>query len=295
MGSRGAAPEQRTTFGPMPVRIVTDSSCDLTDEQAASLDIEVVPLTVRFGDTELVDRTELSVEEFYRRMKTSDELPQTAAPAPGAFEAAFRRCVDGGADGIVCVNLSAQLSATMQSAQTAAKALEGTVPVEIVDSRSVTLGLGEMVLWAAQEARDGAGVDAIAEGVRSMASRQRIWATLDTLENLKKGGRIGGAKALVANLLSIKPAIQLHEGVVEEAGKPRTRGKALKWLADKLLAEPAVERLAVVHGEAPDIDEFLALLAPRYGPGDYKVGIIGPIIGAHGGPRVIGVTYQVPR
>ena len=279
----------------MPVRIVTDSSCDLTDEQVAALDIEVVPLTVRFGDVELVDRTELTVEEFYRRMAVENDLPQTAAPAPGAFEAAFRRCVDGGADGIVCINLSAQLSATMQSAQTAAKALEGTVPVEVVDSKSVTLGLGQMVRWAAEQARGGASVEAITEGVQSMASRQRIWATLDTLDNLKKGGRIGGAKALVASVLSIKPAIQLHTGAVEEAGKPRTRGKALKWLADKLLAESAVEQLAVVHGQAPDIDEFLALIAPRYGPDDFEVGIIGPVIGAHGGPRVIGVTYQVPR
>ena len=279
----------------MPVRIVTDSSSDLTEEQAAALDIEIVPLTVRFGDTELVDRTELTVEDFYRRMATSSELPQTAAPAPGAFEAAFRRCVDRGADGIVCINLSAQLSATMQSAQTGAKAVEDSVPVEVVDSRSVTLGLGKMVLWAAEQARAGADVATIAEGVESMAGRQRIWATLDTLDNLKKGGRIGGAKALMASMLSIKPAIELHTGKVEEAGKPRTRGKALKWLADKLLAEPAVEHLAVVHGEAPDIDEFLALLAPRYGPDDYTVGIIGPVIGAHGGPRVIGVTYQVPR
>jgi DegV family protein with EDD domain len=279
----------------MPVRIVTDSSSDLTEEQAADLDIEVVPLTVRFGDVELVDRTELTVAEFYRRMAESTELPQTAAPAPGAFEAAFRRCVDGGADAIVCINLSAQLSATIQSAQTGAKAVEDTVPVEVVDSKSITAGLGQMVLWAAEQARAGADVATIVEGVQSMSGRQRIWATLDTLDNLKKGGRIGGAKALLASLLSIKPAIELHTGVVEEAGKPRTRGKALKWLADKLLAEPAVERLAVVHGEAPDIDEFLALIAPRYGPDDYTVGFIGPIIGAHGGPRVIGVTYQVPR
>ena len=278
----------------MPVRIVTDSSCDLTTEQAAALDIEVVPLTVRFGDTELVDREELTVEDFYRRMATASDLPETSAPAPGAFEAAFRRCVDAGADGIVCINLSAQLSATMQSAQTGAKAVAETVPVEVVDSRSVTLGLGKMVLWAAEQARGGADVTTIAEGVQSMAGRQRIWATLDTLDNLKKGGRIGGAKALVASMLSIKPAIELHTGKVEEAGKPRTRGKALKWLADKLLAENAVEHLAVVHGEAPDIDEFLALIAPKYGPDDYTVGLIGPIIGAHGGPRVLGVSYKVP-
>lgn len=278
----------------MPVRIVTDSSSDLTDEQASALGIEIVPLTVRFGDEELVDRTELTVTEFYRRMANTDALPETAAPSPGAFEAAFRRCVDAGADGIVCINLSAQLSATMQSAQTGAKAIDG-VPVEVVDSKSVTLGLGSMVLWAAEQAKAGADVETIADGVGDMASRQRIWATLDTLDNLKKGGRIGGAKALVASLLSIKPAISLNTGAVEEAGKPRTRSKALKWLADKVLSEPAVENLCVVHGEAPDLDEFLGLLAPRYGRDELTVGLIGPIIGAHGGPRVLGVTYQVPR
>jgi DegV family protein with EDD domain len=278
----------------MPVRIVTDSSCDLTEAQAAEHGIEVVPLSIRFGDAEFVDRTELTVDEFYRRMAQSEHLPETSAPAPGAFEAAFRRCADAGADAIVCVNLSAQLSATMQSAQTAAKAFDGAVRIEVVDSRSVTLGLGSMARWAAERARDGADVDAIADGVRDMARRQRIWATLDTLDNLKKGGRIGGAKALLASLLSIKPAISCHEGVVEEAGKPRTRGKALRWLADKLLAEPAVERLSVVHGQAPDIDEFVSLISDRYGPDDYDFGIIGPVIGAHAGPRVIGVTYQVP-
>jgi DegV family protein with EDD domain len=278
----------------MPVRIVTDSSCDLGEAQTAELGIEVVPLTVRFGADEFVDRTELSVDEFYRRMAESADLPQTAAPSPGAFEAAFRRAVDAGADGVVCINLSAQLSATMQSAQTAAKAFEGTCDVRVLDSRSVTLGLGSMVVWAAEAARSGADVETIVTGVTSMADRNRIWATLDTLDNLKKGGRIGGAKALVAGLLSIKPAIQLHEGVVAEAGKPRTRGKALRWLADRVLEEPAVEHLCVVHGQAPDIDQFLDLLAPKYPRDELTIGIIGPIIGAHGGPRVIGATYQVP-
>lgn len=279
----------------MGVRVVTDSSCDLTEEVTAELGIEVVPLTVRFGDVELVDRVELSVSDFYARMAASPDLPQTAAPSPGAFEDAFRRCADEGADGVVCINLSAQLSATMQSAQTAAKALDGVVDVRVLDSRSVTLGLGSMVRWAAEAARDGMAIDAIVADVESQAQRQRIWGTLDTLENLKKGGRIGGAKALLAGLLSIKPAIELHTGVVEEAGKPRTRGKALQWLADRLLAEPAVEKLCVVHGQAPDIDQFTALIADRYSPEDYTVGYIGPVIGAHGGPRVVGVTYQIPE
>lgn len=278
----------------MPVRIVTDSACDLTDTQATSLGIEVVPLTVRFGSEELVDREELSVDQFYSKMASSGLLPETAAPSPGAFDAAFRRCADGGADGIVCINLSSRLSATMQSAETAAKAFEGDVDIRCVDSLSVTLGLGTLVQWAAEQALDGAGIDDIVAGVTSQAGRQRVWATLDTLDNLKKGGRIGGAKALLGTLLSVKPAIAIAEGVVEEAGKPRTRKKALQWLADKLLAEGHVERLNVVHGQAPDIDDFLALIAPKYGPGDYTVGIIGPVIGAHGGPRVLGITYQVP-
>jgi len=278
----------------MTVRIVTDSSCDLPADVVDALGITVVPLKVRFGDEELVDREELSVEEFYRRMAASDHLPQTAAPAPGAFEEAFRAGVAAGADTVVCINISAQLSATMQSAQTAAAALEGSVDVRVVDSRSVALGLGSMVRWAAEAAAGGMGADEIVADVEAQAQRQRIWATLDTLDNLKKGGRIGGAKALVAGLLSIKPAISLHEGVVEEAGKPRTRGKALQWLADRLLEEPSVEKLCVVHGEAPDIDQFLSLISAKYGPDDYTVGLIGPVIGAHGGPRVLGITYQVP-
>jgi DegV family protein with EDD domain len=277
----------------MPVRIVTDSACDLTQAATDELGIEVVPLTIRFGDEEFVDRVELSVDEFYRRMATSPDLPQTAAPAPGAFEAAFRRCVDGGADAIVCINLSAQLSATMQSAQTAAKAFESTTDVRVIDSRSVTSGLGSVVTWAAQQAAAGADADTIVAGVEDLVGRQRIWGVLDTLDNLKKGGRIGNARAFLATLLSIKPAISVHEGVVEEAGKPRTRKKALQWLADKVLAESSVEHLHVMHAKADDIDELLGLLAAKYSADDVSVGVIGPVIGAHGGPGVVGITYHV--
>jgi DegV family protein with EDD domain len=283
----------------VPVRIVTDSACDLSETQATSLGIEIVPLSVRFGSDEYVDRVELSVADFYRKMAASPDLPETSAPSPGAFDAAFRRCADAGADAVVCINLSSRLSATMQSAETAAKAFGsdeggGDLEIHCLDSESVTLGLGTLVQWAAEQALDGADAETIVKGVRDQVSRQRVWATLDTLDNLKKGGRIGGAKALLGTLLSVKPAIAVVGGVVEEAGKPRTRKKALQWLADKVLAEPSLERLNIVHGEAPDVEQFIELLAPRYGPGDYTVGVIGPVIGAHGGPRVIGVTYQVP-
>jgi len=278
----------------MAVRIVTDSSCDLTADEAEHLGVDIVPLTIRFGDKEFTDRVDLSVDEFYRRLNEAAELPETAAPAPGAFEQVFRRASENGADAVVCINLSSDLSATIQSAQNAARAIADTIDVRVVDSRSITSGLGSQVAAAAEAARDGATADDIAAMVESLSHRTRVIAALDTLENLKKGGRIGGAQALLGNLLSIKPLIDVSSGKVEEAGKARTRKKALRWLADRLLEEPAVERLSVCHGEATDLDEFLDLLAPRYSRDEIRVGLIGAVIGTHGGPRVMGVTWQQP-
>jgi len=278
----------------MTVHIVTDSSCDLTQEEADRLGITIVPLTIRFGAEEFTDRTELSVEEFYRRLAESPELPETAAPAPGAFEAAFRAAADAGASEVVCVNLSSELSATLQSAQAAARAVSDRIAVHVVDSRSITLGLGEQVIAAAEAARDERSAAEIVAMVQDMSTRTHIIGALDTLENLKKGGRIGNAQALLGNLLSIKPLIDASTGKVEEAGKARTRKKALQWLADRLLAEPAVERLCVCHGMAPDLDEFLQLIAARYPRESLRIGVIGAVIGTHAGPRVMGVTWQQP-
>ena len=137
--------------------------------------------------------------------------------------------------------------------------------VRVLDSKSVTLGLGlDGALGGRGGPRRRSAPTRSPPRSRTRSGVNGIWATLDTLDNLKKGGRIGGAKALVASLLSIKPAISLHDGVVAEAGKPRTRGKALRWLADRVLEEAAVEKLCVVHGQAPDVEEFLELLAPKY-------------------------------
>ena len=209
------------------VRIVTDSACDLTAAEAAELGVTIVPLTIRFGDDELTDREQLSVEDFYARMATDDALPETAAPAPGQFEAAFRAALDDGADAVVCIDLSSQLSATMQSAQNGAKALEGA-DVRVVDSRSITSGLGTIVLRAATAARDGASADEVVALVEDLRPRTRVFGALNTLDNRKKGGRIGGAQAMLGSMLSVKPVIDISTGVVEQAGKPRTRRKSLE-------------------------------------------------------------------
>lgn len=281
----------------MTVRIVTDSACDLRGDEVDHYGIEVVPLSIRFGDKEYVDREELTVSEFYRLLEGSDALPETAAPAPGKFDAAFRRQLDAGATGVVCINLSAALSATMQSAQTAADNLRAELPdadVRVVDSRSITAGLGSIVIAAAQMGVEGKSVDEIVEAVGDLSDRTQVFGTLDTLDNLKKGGRIGGAQALLGSMLAIKPILDLSSGEVEEAGKQRTRKKALGWLRDKLREVGPVENLAVMHGDAPDIDDFLAMIDDVIDIDTTRIEKIGPVIGTHGGPRVMGIAFQTP-
>jgi DegV family protein with EDD domain len=275
------------------VRIVTDSACDLTDDEVQRLGVEVVPLSIRFGDDEFEDRTELTVQGFYEMMEQRSELPETAAPSPGKFEAAFRRQAEAGADAVVCINLSSDLSATMAAAQNAARALEGELAVHVVDSKSITAGLGTQVLLAAERAADGASAEEVVALVEDLRSRTHVIGCLDTLENLKKGGRIGGAQAMLGSLLSIKPMIDISTGVVEEAGKHRTRKKSLEALRQRVRDGRPVEHLAIMHGMAPDIEQMTALLDED--GFDYRLGHIGAVIGTHGGPRVVGACWLDAR
>ena len=277
------------------VRVVTDSACDLPTSLAEEHAVEIVPLTIRFGDDELVDRRDITPDRFWERVADSPVLPETAAPSPGAFEESYRRAADEGAAGVVCVTISSALSATYQSAVLGAQAVEGVLPVRVVDSRAVTLAQGLMAVEAARAASGGADVDEVAEVVSGLVPRTRIFAALDTLENLKKGGRIGGAQALVGSMLSIKPVIQVVDGKVEPESRQRTRARALRYLADKVRQFDTVENLAVLHGNAPDVGELLELLGDGPGRDDVVVGDVGAVIGTHAGPRVIGVTFHVPR
>jgi DegV family protein with EDD domain len=274
----------------MGVRLVTDSSCDLPQDVVDAHGITVVPLTIRFGEDELTDRDELSAEEFYRRMGTFDGLPETAAPSPGAFEEAFRKA---GADGdaVVCLNISSALSATMASAQNAARAVEGDIEVHVVDSKSITAGLGTQLIIAAETAAAGASAAEVIAAIEAAIPRTRILGGLDTLENLRKGGRIGGAKAMLGTMLSVKPVVDISTGVVEEAGKVRTRKKQMQFLLDALKAAGNVERLVVCDGEAPDAEEFADLVATVVPRESFTRSKIGPVIGTHGGPRMIGLTF----
>ncbi|MGB1608763.1 MAG: DegV family protein [Ilumatobacteraceae bacterium] len=276
----------------MTVRIVTDSACDLPDELLDEYGITVVPLSIRFGSEELIDREQLSVGEFWQRCAASEVLPETAAPAPGQFETAYRRLASEGASAVVVVSLSGALSATIQSAELAARGVADEIDVRIVDSRSVTLGLGTMVLAAARAASTGATADAIVELVGDMSARTKVFGALDTLDNLKKGGRIGGAKALLATALSIKPIIEVVDGVVDQGGKQRTRSKALGFLVDTVASfGDSVENLAVLHADCDDVDSLVTRLREVH-TGEIVVGRLGPVIGAHAGLGTIGVAFQ---
>jgi DegV family protein with EDD domain len=272
----------------MTVRIVTDSACDLTDAEVASHGIEIVPLSIRFGDEEFIDREQITINEFYDRMATSEHLPQTAAPSPGQFDQAFRRALDGGADQVVCINLSRKMSATMEAAEAGARGVDGDI--RVLDSGSVTCGLGTIVLAAARAADDGASADDITTIVADLSARTRVFAVLDTLENLKKGGRIGNAQALLGSLLSIKPLLDLSSGEVEEAGRQRTRKKALAWLRSMVTDNiDDIDRLAIAHAMADDIDDFVAQVVADTGRDDIRIDIVGPVVASHGGPGLVGV------
>src|SRR3989442_10123941 len=172
------------------VRVVTDSACDLPNDLAVELDIDIVPLTIRFGDDEFVDRRDLSPKQFWARCATSPVLRETAAPSSGAFEEAFRAAKAGGAEGVVCINLSSKLSATHQAAQMAASALEGELPVRVIDSLSVTMGLGNIAISAARLAAAGKSIDDVAGGAEGPGHRTRVRGTSGNPANLKKAGRM---------------------------------------------------------------------------------------------------------
>lgn len=276
------------------VRVVTDSAGDLPPELAAELGVDVVPLTIRFGGEELVDGRDLSPAEFWKRCSASPVLPETAAPSAGAFRTVFEGAAAAGASGVACVTLSSKLSATYQAALTAAADLSGRVPVEVVDSRSITLGEGLITIATAEMARAGKDLGEIAAAARGLTGRSRVFGALDTLENLRKGGRIGPAAAVFGTILAFKPIISVEDGVIGGESRQRTRSKSLRYLAGKVAELGPLERIAVVHGDTPDVDELVELVRPLVGDLEVTVAQLGPVVGTHAGKGALGIAMLLP-
>jgi len=275
------------------IRVVTDSAGDLPTKLVQQHDIRIVPLDVRLGDWGPDEMRLIEPAEFWRRCAMTDALPETSAPSPGAFAECFSQAADDGCTGVVCLTLSAGLSATYQAACAGAAELRERIDVRVVDTRFVTLGEAMIVLEAAEVAAATNDLDATEAAARALVPKVRVLGALDTMENLRKGGRVGSAKALLGSLLSIKPIIEIREGVVEAESRQRTRTRSLEYLATKVKEAGPLDGLAVAHAAAPDLEVLLGMLASIFPSDDILVSYIGPVIGTHAGPGCIGVCYRL--
>ena len=282
------------------VAIITDSASDLTAADAAASGIRIIPLYVRFGAEEYRAGVELSSDEFWARMVAPDApFPTTAAASPGDFQAAFEEELASGAEAIVCVTVGAKLSATLKSAELAAQALPGE-EIHVVDSASASMGVGLLALLGAELAADGIPAAEIAATLRGRVGDIDLYVALDTLEYVRKGGRISPARAAIGTVLSIKPIITVIDGEVDTADSVRTRAKARERVIELLTSKP-VERISILYTPPADADaaafgrEVLARLPGGVDPGHATTAVVGPSVGPHIGPGCMGGVVLLAR
>lgn len=279
------------------VRIVTDTTASLLPEQVAAHQLEVVPQVIIFGEESFLESVELSTEEFIRRLKSSPELPKTAAPPPGEFVKAYERQL-ARAQTVISIHPSADVSGTVRSAQTAKEDAFPEADIRIIDTRTVGGCLGAMALVAAEWAESGVGPDEIVRRVEAMIPRARTYFLIRTLEYLQKGGRIGGAAALMGSVLQIKPILEIRGGRVEVLEKVRSQQRARERLME-LVAEQCPRsgegRLCVMHADAiTDGLQLVADLRSTLGLESVPPLLdVGAAITTHGGPGILGVGFFV--
>lgn len=281
----------------MVVRIVTDSTADLPTEIANTLGITVVPLTVFFGEEAYLDGVELDSASFYVKLAASKELPRTSQPSPAAFQEAFQRLIDEGAEAILSIHLSSKLSGTYQSACTARDSLPEsarTVPIEIIDSSSISVGMNYAIQQAARMAQAGKSLEEIKTSAEDTLARSRILAVLDTLEYVRRGGRIGGASAMLGNMLSFKPIIALKDGEIVPVERPRTRAKAYARVAQLLSESGAVEHVSIVETNS-EVGQQLGEAIQSVYSGELQHYNLGAVIGTHTGPGTAAIAFVVAR
>ena len=276
------------------IAIVSCTSSDLTPEQAAALDVRLVPLKVSFGGETFDTVTELSNEAFYEKLTAPGApFPQTAAANPAQFESAFREALEAGADGVVCITISKEMSATYAAAVSAAGEFEPGV-VKVIDSRTVAQAQGVIVKRVADLAATGAGKADIVDLAQDLIGRSSLIFSPITLEYLQKGGRIGRASALLGSVLSIKPILGVEDGAVASLDKKRTAAKARARMLEMVASEP-VEEVVVMHTGADDVEAFRDQVATAMGldPGAFEIGLTGPGAGTLVGPGMVGITRIV--
>ena len=277
----------------MAIKIVTDSTSDIPEELAKSLDITVVPLTVFFGEDAFKDKIEIQSDEFFDRLQNGNILPRTTQPSVGDFISAYTPLVDEGHD-IVSIHISDKLSGTLNSARLAREEFPNA-NIQLMDSKLGSLGLTLVVKAAAEAANSGADVQAVLDTAADVASRVDLFFVLNTLEYLQKGGRIGKAQALVGSLLSVKPILKCVDGEVHPYEKLRTRQKAVQRLQDIASEGAPFEEVAFIYqAEGEEADQLTTFLAPLSSK-PVITGRIGPVIGNYTGPNVVGLALLNPK
>ncbi|MDI6895219.1 MAG: DegV family protein [Bacillota bacterium] len=277
------------------VKVVTDSCSGFPPELAEDRGVAVIPLTVRFGDKTFRDGVDMTAEEFYRHLPSAPELPKTSQPSVAEFRELFDRLAGhGDTAGILVVTLSHKLSGTYQSAVQAAREFN-RVPVEVVDSMSASVPQTFAALAAARAADRGAGLREAAAAAREVAARSRLYATLETLEYLRRGGRIGRAAAWAGAVLQIKPVITIDGGEVAPAARLRTRAKAVEFILDRLGDEIKPDRplhAGIIHASSPqEAADLAGEVRRRFQPEEIIISGLTPVLGTHAGPGALGVAY----
>lgn len=274
----------------MAIKIVTDTLSDITDELAKKYDITVVPLYVRFGDKVFKDRVEMTTDDFYYRLQHDQNWPSTTQPTPNDFLNVFNKLAEE-TDEILCINLSHKLSGTYESACAAKRMLTKNCRVEVIDSMTVVMGLGTIVLDAAKAVQKGAKMDEVITRVQRNMNRSHAIMYFDTLKYLAKGGRIGRAQGLLGSLLSIKPILRMQEGEVAPLTRVRSRQAGLDYLYNFVKGLKNIDELAVEYATTPeDARELIERLKEIFPKERIILSTVSPVIGTYTGPHVVCVA-----
>jgi DegV family protein with EDD domain len=277
------------------VHMVCDSTADLDPAFRAAHTVRVVPLKVIFGDETFNDGVDINAEDFYKRLAAPGPFPRTSQPTPAEFEEVFRELgSDGGS--IVCTTISADLSGTYASA-TQARAALPDLDIRVIDTRSVAVGHYAAVREAVRVIEAGGDADKVEAAVAAVGSTDRVLFTVETLEFLRRGGRIGGARALLGSMLDIKPILEIREGIIEPVGRVRTYPRAIDRVVEECTRAAQTwggVQLVIAHADRPKI---AAELVERMRPlvsGEPSLTVVGPVVGCHSGPGAIGVGFNKP-
>jgi DegV family protein with EDD domain len=277
------------------VHLVCDSTADLDPEFRAAHTVRVVPLKIIFGEATFEDGVDLTAEAFYARLAAPGPFPRTSQPTPAEFEAVFRELgADGGA--IVCTTISSELSGTYASATQARTALP-ELDIRVVDTRSVSVGHYAAVREAVRAAEAGGDADTVVAAIAAVQATARVLFTVETLEFLRRGGRIGGARALLGSMLDLKPVLEIRGGVIEPVARVRTYPRAIDRVVDdfsRAATEWGGAELIVAHADRPALAATLVERMRSQASDAPALTVVGPVIGSHSGPGAIGVGFYKP-